>query len=373
MVDGHWSIRNVQSPLAEVASRRNPPSRGYGKLLPMKRLALVLVLLAAAGGCADSAETTTLIVYSPHGKELLTEYETRFEAARPDIDVRWLDMGSQDALERIRSERTNPQADVWFGAPATMFSQAEKENLLAVFRPSWADAVDEDAHSPGDFWYGTYQTPEVISYNTNALTRAEAPQDWDDLLDERWRGQIIIRDPIASGTMRTIYAAMILRNRGKAGGPEPGYEWLRGLDANTKEYTLNSTLMLQKLGREEATLTLWNMPDIELQKTQYDFPIDYIVPASGTPVLTDAIAIVAGSRNVEAARAYYEFVTNEESIALAAEMFYRIPSRNDIPPAVLPPWIRDLDIRKMEMDWDLVEQHSGEWMEYWDSYIRGRQ
>ena len=131
--------------------------------------------------------------------------------------------------------------------------------------------------------------------------------------------------------------------------------------------------MLQKLGREEATLTLWNMPDIELQKTRYDFPIDYIVPASGTPVLTDAIAIVAGSRNVEAARAYYEFVTNEESIALAAEMFYRIPSRNDIPPEMLPQWIRDLDIQKMEMDWDLVEQHSEEWMEYWDSYIRGRQ
>ena len=231
--------------------------------------------------------------------------------------------------------------------------------------------MGEDAHSADDYWYGTYQTPEVIAYNTNILTREEAPQDWPDLLDEKWRDEIIIRDPIASGTMRTIYAAMILQNRGEDGGPEPGYDWLRGLDANTKEYTLNATLMLQKLGREEATLTLWNMPDIELQKTQYDFPLDYIIPESGTPVLTDAIAIVGGTAHQAEAEAYYEFVTNEASLALAAELFYRIPSRNDIPLEILPEWIQKLDITKMELDWALVEEHSQEWMEFWDSYIRG--
>ena len=339
--------------------------------MPMKRLIFACLFVLSSGACGSDPDTTTLIVYSPHGKELLTEYETRFEAANPGIDVRWLDMGSQDALDRIRSERANPQADIWFGAPSTMFSQAEKLGLLAAYRPSWADAVANDAHSADNYWYGTYQTPEVIAYNTNVLTREEAPQDWPDLLDEKWRDQIIIRDPIASGTMRTIYAAMILQNRGEDGGPEPGYDWLRGLDANTKEYTLNATLMLQKLGREEAALTLWNMPDIELQKTRYNFPLDYIIPESGTPVLTDAIAIVAGTEHQAEAEAYYEFVTSEESLALAAELFYRIPSRNDIPPEILPEWIQNLDITKMELDWSLVEQHSQEWMEFWDSYIRG--
>ena len=341
--------------------------------MPMKRLALTVLLPALAAACNPDSAGTRLIVYSPHGLELLGEYETRFEAAYPDVDVRFLDMGSQDALDRIRTERSNPQADVWFGAPSTMFSQAEREGLLEAYRPTWADAVDPDAHSRDDYWYGTYETPEVIAYNTNALGREEAPRDWDEMLDPRWKDRIIIRDPIASGTMRTIFAAMILRHRGPDGGWEPGYEWLRRLDANTKEYTINATLMLQKLGREEAVLTLWNMPDIELQKNQYGYPLDYIVPVSGTPVLTDAIAIVAGTRRPEEARAYYEFVTSPESLALAAALFYRIPSRNDIPPGSLPEWMRDLDIPKMELDWDLVERNTQEWMDYWDDYIRGGQ
>lgn len=334
--------------------------------------ALLILLLALLASCTGSGDDkTTLIVYSPHGKELLTEFEKKFEAANSTIDVRWLDMGSQDALDRIRSEKANPQADVWWGAPSTMFSQAEKEGLLEKFRPVWADSIDQDARSKNDFWFGTFQTPEVIAYNSAALKREEVPQDWDDLIDPKWRGKFVIRDPLASGTMRAIYAAAILRKMGPDGNPEPGYEWLRKLDANTKEYAVNQTILMQKLGRQEAVLTLWNMPDIELQKTQYGFPLDYVIPKSGTPVLTDAIAIVKGTRNKTAAESFYEFVNSEDSLVFAADKFYRIPSRNDIPRDRLPEWMRNLNIPKMDMDWDLVEAKSQEWMEYWDSYIRG--
>jgi iron(III) transport system substrate-binding protein len=339
----------------------------------MRHWIVVLLLLAAgcSGGTDGTDSNTTLIIYSPHGKELLGEFEKRFEAQNPTIDVRWLDMGSQNALDRVRSEKANPQADLWWGAPSTMFSQAAKEGLLDPFTPTWADHVDADAKSPGHFWYGTYQTPEVIAYNTAALKPEQAPQDWDEILDPKWKGKIIIRDPLAGGTMRTIFAAMILRNMGPDKSPEPGYTWLRKLDASTKEYAADPTFMMQKLGNQEAILTLWNMPDIELQRTQYNRPLAYIFPKSGTPVLTDAIAIVKGTKQRKEAEAFYEFVTTPESLSFAAKQFYRIPSRDDIPKETLPEWMQKLNIPKMDMDWAMVEAKSQEWMEYWDSHIRG--
>jgi iron(III) transport system substrate-binding protein len=336
----------------------------------MRKLFIVTLFLLL-GSCSSSAGKTTLIIYSPHGRELLTEFETRFEAQNPNIDVRWLDMGSQDALDRVRSEKANPQADIWWGAPSTMFSQAEKEGLLEPYKPTWGDQVDPDARGRNDGWYGTFQTPEVIAFNSAALKREEVPQDWDDLIDPKWRGKFVIRDPLASGTMRAIFEAMIVRHMGPDGKPDGGYEWLKKLDANTKEYVANTTLLWQKLGRQEAVLTLWNMPDVELQKTQYKFPFDYVIPRSGTPVLTDAIAIVKGTRHRMEAIAFYEFVNSEDSLIVQAEKFYRIPARNDIPADRLPQWMRSLNIPKLEMNWDLVETKSQEWMEHWDSYIRG--
>ena len=192
---------------------------------PWAVLLCATCLVQLAGCRGSNGGKVPLIVYSTHGKELLSEFEAGFERDHPNLDVRWLDMGSQDALDRVRSEKENPQADIWWGAPSTLFQQAEKEGLLQPYHPSWAGQVSADARSARDFWYGTYETPEVIAYNTAVLKPGEAPQDWDDLLDPKWQNKIILRDPLASGTMRTIFCAMILRSLQATSSSEGGFEW----------------------------------------------------------------------------------------------------------------------------------------------------
>ncbi len=339
----------------------------------MKRpiLGAMVALLVACGG-GDGR--TVLTVYSPHGKELLEYYEQQFEQANPTIDVQWVDMGSQEVLDRLRAESANPQADLWFGAPAEMFERAARENLLQPYRPTWADAVPDEARDPQDRWYGTYLTPEVIAYNTEAVSAAEAPKDWDDVLDPKWKGKVLIRDPIASGSMRAIFGAQIARSIRETGSPEAGYEWLRRLDANTKEYTLNPTILYQKLGRQEGVISLYNMPDIATLKQRFNIPVTYVIPRSGTPVLVDAIAVVKGTTHADAAQRYYEFVTTPHALIVAADKFLRIPARTDIPSDSLPEWIREAreQITPMPIDRQQLAEHLDEWMKYWDANIRNR-
>ncbi|HEY9448943.1 MAG TPA: extracellular solute-binding protein [Gemmatimonadaceae bacterium] len=332
-----------------------------------------VVLLLALSACTSDGRTV-LTVYSPHGKDLLQYYEVEFEKAHPDVDVQWVDMGSQDIIDRLRSERANPQADVWFGAPEEIFERAGREGLLEAYRASWAAAVPAEAKGKDDLWYGTYLTPEVIAYNSQALTEAEAPKDWDDLLDPKWKGKILIRDPIASGTMRAIFGAMILRSVRETGSPEQGYEWLRKLDANTKEYTLNPTILYQKLGRQEGLVTLWDMPDIATLQERFNIPVKYVIPESGTPLLVDGIAIVKGTQHAALAKSYYEFVTTPSALDDAANKFLRIPVRTDIPVDSLPQWMRDAKerIKPMPLDRAMLAEHLDEWMRYWDSHIRNR-
>ena len=336
----------------------------------MKRMLVTGIAILALGCSKD--DRTVLTVYSPHGKDLLGHFETEFEKAHPTIDVQWVDMGSQEVLDRVRAEKDNPQADLWFGAPAEAFDRATKEGLLEPYIPTWSNAVSVDGRDSGDHWYGTYLTPEVIGYNTQAVKKEDAPKDWDDVLDPKWKGKVLIRDPIASGTMRAIFGAIVARSVARTGSPESGYEWLRKLDANTREYTLNPTILYQKLGRQEGLITLWDMPDIATLQSRLNIPVDYIIPSSGTPLLVDGIAIVKGTDKMEEAKLYYEFVTTPQAMNDAAVKFLRIPARTDIAQADLPQWIQDANrlIKPMPVDRKLMADSLNAWMKYWDSNIR---
>lgn len=338
------------------------------------RTKLSLILLAVSGCLGNNDSRSTLTVYSPHGKELLTKFEAEFEKAHPDVDVQWLDMGSQSILDRVRSEKANPQADVWWGAPAALFESAASEGLLEKYEPKWAAGLPAYARDPGGTWFGTYVTPEVIAYNSEVVKGANIPNDWDDVLDPKWKGKVLIRDPLESGTMRTIFGMIIYRGLRATGDTAAGFNWLRRLDAQTHEYVLNPTLLYQKLARQEGLITLWDMPDIEELKARNALPIDYILPASGTPLPVDAIAIVKGSKSGELARAFEEFVGGDAGIILAARQFTRLPARTDLPADSLPVRLRTAraQIKPEPMDWKLLQEKTPEWMRYWDEHVRGR-
>ncbi|MEX1181903.1 MAG: extracellular solute-binding protein [Gemmatimonadota bacterium] len=335
--------------------------------------ALLTAALVLLSGC-DTDDRTPLVIYSPHGADMLSAFEARFEELNPAVDVQWLDMGSQEVLDRVRSERANPQADIWWGAPAPMFETAAADGLLESFAPTWAGGVPPDARSAEGFWHGTYLTPEVIAYNTNLVLTSQVPDDWEDVLLPQWQGEVLIRDPVASGTMRTIFGMFIIRSIRETGDTAAGFEWLRRLDAQTKDYVLNPTMLYSRLGRGEGALTLWDMPDIEELKAKTGYPIEYVFPSSGTPVPVDAVAIVRGAPNAQGARAFVEYIGGTEAVTRAARVFHRLPARSDIPADSLPERLRDARDRIVTepMDWDLFQRESANWMRHWDEHVRGR-
>ena len=94
-----------------------------------------LVLLTAC----SHARRTVLVVYSPLPNDQLQEYSQRFMQAHPAIDLRLDRMEAADILRRVRGEREDPAADVWFGGPADLFERAAQDGLLEPYTPTWAE------------------------------------------------------------------------------------------------------------------------------------------------------------------------------------------------------------------------------------------
>lgn len=331
----------------------------------------LMLCVAILGGCSDGR--TPLVLYSPHGRDLLILVEQTFEQMHPEIDVRWLDMGSQEVYDRIRSEAANPQADIWFGGPDTIFARGAAEGLLQAYSPGWADRLPVESQNVDQLYFGLYEAVPILVYNSEAVSDQEAPHDWDDLLDERWRGQLIIRDPLASGTMRTAFGSVVARSIVETGGPEAGFEWLRRLDAQTKEYVVNPALLFEKLTRQEGLVSIWELTDLLfLQKR--GAPLDYHFPSSGTPVIDDSIGLVKGARHTAEAQAFIDWVGSREAVLLTAREAFRLPARTDLPNSELPDWAQEArqQIRRAAVDWQLMAEQGSEWMAQWDRQVRGR-
>ena len=336
------------------------------------RRLLVLSVFLLAPACR-SDKRTPIVLYSPHGRDLLGLVERTYEAAHPEVDVRWLDMGSQEVYDRVRSEKANPQADVWFGGPATIFARGAREGLLEPYRPSWAAAVSAESRQPQDLYFGLYRTPALIVYNSAAIPAADAPRDWDDLLAPRFTGKVLIRYPLASGTMRAFFGMILERSIRQTGSTGAGFDWLKRLDAQTRDYEMNASVLVERIARREGVVTIWDLPDVLLEM-QRSKDLAYVFPPSGTPVIDDAVGLVKGARHAAAAKGLVDWLGGVEAQLLAAEKAYRLPARTDIPPDQLPAWARDVLAKLVpeKMDWDLIEREGSAWMAKWDREIRGR-
>jgi iron(III) transport system substrate-binding protein len=115
-------------------------------------LSLVVLAFACNRSGAPSQEHT-LLIYTPHGQDMLRDFVAQYKVAHPEVDVQFLDMGAREVLERVRAERNRTQADLWWGAAHTTFQTAADENLLQPYRPTWADKVPADARD--EKIYGT--------------------------------------------------------------------------------------------------------------------------------------------------------------------------------------------------------------------------
>jgi iron(III) transport system substrate-binding protein len=339
----------------------------------MRRVLLVLFLLVASA-CARNVESSPgLTIYTGRDKDEVAHVIDLFTQKFPQYKghVNAVTLSAQAALDRLRAEKSNPQAGFLWGGTLQQLEQAANEGLLVPSNPENAHLIDAGRKDPQGRWYAEMLLPEVIIYNHDLVKPDQAPRDWDDLITPAFKDKIVIRDVMASGTMRTIYSAMIYRQHEKTGSVDAGFEWLRKLDANTAVYTPTPDDMYLKLDRGVGVVTLWNLQDALIQPLKNNRPWSYVIPASGVPVLLDGLGVVNNPNSMQAAIDFANFLLEPHLQAQLAKDYFQIPAMQ-ISDSEKPEWLAKLDIKEMKIDWNLLSQKQTEWMDYWSQNIKGK-
>lgn len=352
-----------------AAGLDTPPSRLARRWLPALLAGLASAFLAACG--LEAGQETGLTIYTARDKNLAETVVRDFEAKHPEFagQIAILTIGAQEALERVRAERVNPQADLWWGGTSRQLSQAAEEGLLARAPKTAVDAVPARHRDANGLWLGEMLLPEVIVFNHDMIAPSAAPTSWDDLVSPAMKGRIVIRDVESSGTMRGIFAAMIDRQVAATGSAEAGYAWLKRLDANTKVYAANPTDLYLRIARGEAAYTVWNLQDIMLQIHRQRAPFTPVVPREGVPMLVDGLAKIRNGPSPAAADAFIAFLMSEPIQSRLAEEYFQVPTRQL---QRQPQWLGPIGLKEMQVDWERAAREEQGWISHWATRIKGR-
>ena len=130
----------------------------------------------------------------------------------PGIKAEVVRTTAQVAYQRLLQDIKNgiAQCDVFSSTDLGHDVALRDQGKFLKYTPPDATALRPDYQGldPAGTFFPTLSELVVPIYNTNKVPPEEAPKNWPDLLDPKWRGQIAVGHPAFSGTVGTWVVAM---------------------------------------------------------------------------------------------------------------------------------------------------------------------
>ena len=258
-----------------------------------------------------------LVVYGSCEEEYLTATCENFEKIT-GIKTRPQRLSTGEVQAKIEEENGNPSADVWFGGTTDPYNVLAAEGFLEPYNAKNASHLINDQFKDKDGnWYGIYEGILGFMVNKDELARKnlDAPKDWPDLLDEKYKGLIWLSNYNTAGTAKLVINTMIQKY-----GHDEGIKYLQDLDKNIQVYTKSGSGPSKNVGTGECIVGIGFLHDAIAQIVDNGYKnVEVIIPSSGTSFEIGATAIFKGAKHPNAAKLWIEYALTPECVNLAQE------------------------------------------------------
>jgi iron(III) transport system substrate-binding protein len=177
------------------------------------------------------------------------------------------------------------------------------KKLLARYTPAGVDGFPAGFKDKDGFYYGLRATVNCIAYNTKAVSAAEAPKTWKDLLDPRWKGKMVTAHPGYSGVIATHVLAL---------SNLLGWDYFKSLAQNQ--------VMLVQSANDPSGVVASGERSVAVNGGDYTFyqikkkgnPVEMVYPKEGVPLVVSPTAITSFAPHPNAARLFTDFSFSRE-------------------------------------------------------------
>jgi iron(III) transport system substrate-binding protein len=285
------------------------------KYLPLLLLALLLCAPAEA-----LAAKQKLTVYTSMKESLIGKIRDAFAAKHPDVDFDYYSAGAGKIMAKIAAERQSGAVvvDVLWTSEVPDFYQLKEQGFLEKYVSPEAGGILSPVKDPDGFFTPARLGTLGIAYNTKAV--AKAPAAWNDLFTPAFKDAFGIANPALSGTAYVSVSLLVetfgwdfftkLRANGGKMGQGSGQVVDDTASGDLKGCIGVDYIALEKIGKG-ANLAL-------------AFPKEMLV-------IPSPVAIIKGSKNLDAAKKFVDFLLSKPGQELIAASG-TLPIRADVAP-----------------------------------------
>ena len=293
----------------------------------MKRIAIAavaaaLTLTAVAEGKKDApasgAAPQKLMIYTSMKEVLIGELKAAYVKKHPNVSVDYYSAGAGKIMAKLAAERQSGQvvADILWTSEVPDFFALKKENMLEKYVSPEAAKTSSPVNDPEGYFSAARLGTLAIVYNTDKIKTP--PKSWNDLLKPEFKGAFAIANPALSGTA-FVSVGMLVENF--------GWEFIQKLRAN-------GAMMGQGSGQVVDDTAVGSLAGcigvdyITLDKVEKGAPLGFASPTEML-VIPSPAAIIKGSKNLEAAQKFIDFLLSAEGQTIIANA-NTIPVRADV-------------------------------------------
>ena len=285
------------------------------------------------------------MLYSSMQEDQLVAVKEGFEKKYPGITMEYYFAGTSKVVTKISTEAQAGHVDadvIWVGDAADYVSFKE-ENILQPYTSPEAANLDP-AYVDADGYYTAARLVGVgIAYNTVTVTPEEAPKTWNDLLDAKWKDQIVMSDPGTAGTTKYWMNAMMCSDK-------YGADYMQKLKDNGCLLESGTTATHNQLAASAYQVGVC-LDYVTANLVAEGSPIAFLYPED-TVSIASPIGLVKDCNNEENGKLLYDFILSKEGqeILVANNL---VSVREDVEQAVdltAIPSMLDSDFAKLASD-----------------------
>jgi putative spermidine/putrescine transport system substrate-binding protein len=283
-----------------------------------------LALLAATTAVCGTALAQNAICYNCPPE--WADWGTQIKAIKADtgITVPPDNKNSGQSLAQLVAEKASPVADVTY-LGVTFAIQAQKDGVVAGYKPAHWDQVPEGLKDPKGEWVAIHSGTLGFMVNRTALGNKPVPQSWADLLKPEYKGLIGYLDPASAFVGYVGAVAVNQAMGGTLDNFQPGIDFFRKLQKN-EPIVPKQTSYARLLSGEIGILLDY---DFNAYRARYKDKanVDFVIPREGTVVMPYVMSLVARSPNADNGRKVLDYVLSDKGQSIWANAYLR-PVRN---------------------------------------------